>query len=375
MNEYTRIFFSHDFLSFFFCVSLLIEVQGITLEPKGNGNSQGMKLISYKDKMLQINGSGGVSKDEGVDVWIECQTREEDEEINLDGEVTALDGDPLCPTYVYSKSQHKEDYKQWKNALIIKLIRKRISARFLAARLQRLWSLVGTYDLIDLDNCHLLFRFHNDEDYAHVLHEDPWIVLDHYVIIQRWHPLFDPYEDEVCKLAVWLRIPGLPLEFYSSSHLKRIGSIFGKTLKVDKNSLRNIDGESGEVTVRVKYARICVEVDLRKSFLSKFKIGDRTFNVGYEELHLICFSCVRCGHKKEHCSNQVMSLSTEEQHDPPQEPREGSNKEEVTKDSLEAFGSWRVVQKMGKGRRRRVVPVIETKTVAKGSMVSSQPSE
>ncbi|XP_061374231.1 uncharacterized protein LOC133316490 [Gastrolobium bilobum] len=153
---------------------------------------------------------------------------------------------------------------------------KKISNRFLMAQLTKLWCLTVKFDIIDLDNGYVLVNFYDEKDYFHVLHEGPWIVVQHYVIVQRWRPMFDPYEEQFKRIAVWLRIPGLPLEFYTSQHLWRIGNLFGKTLKVDKISLRQSDAGGGEYIEKGKYARICVEVDLRRSLVSQFQVLDKT---------------------------------------------------------------------------------------------------
>ncbi|XP_061376228.1 uncharacterized protein LOC133318249 [Gastrolobium bilobum] len=229
------------------------------------------------------------------------QRREEEEE-DMEEDLGEEDNDPLCPTYKISKNQHKEDCKQWRKALIIKLLGRRISSRFLLARLQRLWGLTGTFEAIDLDNGYIVLRFSDDRDYIHVLQEGPWVVADHYLVVQCWRPLLNPYEDNLKKLAIWMRIPGLPVELYSTQHLWKIGNIFGRTLKVDKNSIRTAEEGDGEVTEKAHFARIYVEVNLNKSLLSRFKMGNRTIQVGYEGLHLICFSCGKYEHRKDQCS-------------------------------------------------------------------------
>ncbi|XP_061344299.1 uncharacterized protein LOC133290248 [Gastrolobium bilobum] len=274
--------------------------EGVQGQSSGSGgNTEKSKTISYKDKLLHLNGEGYVSEDDEED-WMERQRREEEEE-GMEEDLEEEDNDPLCPTYKISKAQHKEDCKKWKKALIIKLLGRRISSRFLLARLQRLWGLTGTFEAIDLDNGYIVLCFSDDRDYIHVLQEGPWVIADHYLIVQRWRPLFNPYEDVVQKLAIWMRLPGLPIELYSNQHLWRIDNIFGRTLKVDKNFIRTAEEGDGEITEKARFARICVEVNLNKSLVSHFKIGNWTIQVGYEGLHLICFSCGKYEQKKDQC--------------------------------------------------------------------------
>ncbi|XP_061368478.1 uncharacterized protein LOC133311438 [Gastrolobium bilobum] len=313
--------------------------------------------VMDEDKLLQLNGDGGQSDNE-EEHWIAKQKREEEEAALLEGLGQEEVEDPLCPRYVFSAEEHRQDCEKWRKSLIIKMLGKRLGARILIARLQRLWNLVGSFETIDLDNDFLLLRFQEDGDYRFVLEEGPWIVNDHYVVVQRWRPLFDPYDDSVTKMTVWLRIPGLPMELYTVRHLWRIGNMFGRTIKVDRNSLRK--NEFGEaITDRGKFVRICVEIDLRRSFLSKFWIGNRVLHVGYEGLHLICFKCGLYGHRKDQCP-EVQASGVQRGSEVSTQGREeivkvAEDVKEVKQE--EAFGSWMVVQRQPRSRKLKAKPV------------------
>lgn len=79
---------------------------------------------------------------------------------------------------------------------------------------------------------YFLVHFSAEEDYNHALYEGPWMVADHYLIVQRWRPMFLQSADLVKKVAVWICIPRLPFELYHSQFLWRIGSGLGTMLKV-----------------------------------------------------------------------------------------------------------------------------------------------
>ncbi|XP_061362094.1 uncharacterized protein LOC133305866 [Gastrolobium bilobum] len=253
--------------------------------------------------------------------------------------------------YSFPKALHLEGCRPWRQAVIVKLLGKKVGVRFLLNRLLRMWNISGTYEFIDLENYYFLFRFSNKNDYSHVLEDGPWIIADHYMVVQRWRPFFNPYDDEIRKLAVWIRIPGLPIEFYTSHHLWNIGSIFGLTLKIDRNSIRKRDSGEGDITERAKFARICVEVDLRKGFLSKFWIVDRIFHVGYEGLHLVCFACGKYGHRRDQCSHSNLQQDTTA-YSP--EVSDSVVHKQPEKDSVpakeEPFGNWMLVQRNRRSR-------------------------
>lgn len=53
------------------------------------------------------------------------------------------------------------------------------------------------------------------------------MVLGHYLITRRWHLEFFLMEDELKWVAVWLWVPGLPIEYYMKHILWRIGDCLG----------------------------------------------------------------------------------------------------------------------------------------------------
>jgi len=46
---------------------------------------------------------------------------------------------------------------------------------------------------------------------------------------------------------------------------------------------------------------MCVEVDLTKPLLSKFRLNGRVWGIQYEGLKMICFKCGGQGHKEDAC--------------------------------------------------------------------------
>lgn len=107
---------------------------------------------------------------------------------------------------------------------------------------------------------------------------------------------------------------------------------------MDRNTLNNERG---------KYARLYVQVDLTKHFITIFSIKGRHYKIEYEGLRLLCSNYNRFGHYKERCADQStakeVSLKVAVQRPANNGGDEGNN---VTKED----GSWKVVLK---NRRRR----------------------
>lgn len=71
-----------------------------------------------------------------------------------------------------------------------------------------------------------------------------------------------------------------------------MGSKIGTMLKVDPLT---------SIHWRGRFARICVEIDLRRKLVPKFKVLSYEYALEYEGLHLICFNCGKYGHRSEQC--------------------------------------------------------------------------
>ncbi|RYR65534.1 hypothetical protein Ahy_A03g011470 [Arachis hypogaea] len=169
-------------------------------------------------------------------------------------------------------------------------------------RLEILWDKRGSIEVIDLGCEFFLVRFFNSKNLDFALTEGPWKILDHYLSVRLWKPDFDPTTTTIDTVAAWVKLPGLAIEYYNRTILRKIGNIIGRTLKIDSNT--------AEVS-RGKFARLCVEVALIKPLVAQYQINGVNHSIEYEGLHQVCFSCGRVGHEKESCPvkerNQVQN--------------------------------------------------------------------
>ncbi|CAN1141420.1 hypothetical protein LINPERHAP1_LOCUS29548 [Linum perenne] len=101
---------------------------------------------------------------------------------------------------------------------------------------------------------------------------------------------------------MWVCLPKLPIDYFNSLAVTRIGNCIGKTVKLD---LATSEG------ARARYARVCVEVYLSKPLLGKYLMEDRTYYVEYESLENICFSCGVYGHKLHACDAPTIPAQEE----------------------------------------------------------------
>lgn len=179
--------------------------------------------------------------------------------------------------------------------------------------MRKIWGLQVDFETLDIGNGFLIVKSDMMEDYTRVYTCGPWVVMDHYVTVRKWQHDFKSIVAEEDTTA----IPNLPIEYYNEKVLFHIAKILGKPLKVDINTA---------MAARGKYARMCVEMDLRKPLISHFVIGTHNYVIEYEHLHTFCFFCGRIGHRKDNCSerlqrvpektNQIPSVAGQESHGP-----------------------------------------------------------
>lgn len=82
------------------------------------------------------------------------------------------------------------------------------------------------------------------------------MIYDHYLTVREWSPNICHASDVIVHLMVWVRISGLPIDYYEHRVLTCLGNKLGKMIKVNKINL------SKEI-----YVMKCVQVDLRQSLI------------------------------------------------------------------------------------------------------------
>lgn len=143
-------------------------------------------------------------------------------------------------------------------------------------------------------------------------------------------------------MALWVRLPGLPPEFYDLKTLTRIGNLLGWTLKVDAHTT---DAARGQ------YARICVQVPIDKPLITVTALGHHTQRIIYEGINQICFSCGKIGHKSLSCPEFLRSPPTDQHAQSPTDNTPGPSSSpnhtppSTSEQSSSMHGPWMVVQR------------------------------
>ena len=97
-----------------------------------------------------------------------------------------------------------------------------VGFHFLRSRLASLWKPSSRMDYINLGYDFFLIRLSSEDDHSRVLREGLWFIGGHYLSIRGWEPNFRLELASLSTVAVWVRLPVLPIEYYEPSVLRDI---------------------------------------------------------------------------------------------------------------------------------------------------------
>ena len=165
---------------------------------------------------------------------------------------------------------------------------------------------------------------------------------------RAWEPYFKPNATACSKVAVWARLPQLPIKFYEMGVLKDIGNAIDPVLRID---VITASGTCG------RYVRICVQVDLAKPLVRRVFIRHFGQEVLYEGISSLCFDCNRLGHRKEACTYSIKETTKGQavHRESEENPDDMTNPQAPTLEGAghvkDEYGPWMLVERRKQGLR------------------------
>ncbi|XP_075088194.1 uncharacterized protein LOC142170237 [Nicotiana tabacum] len=124
------------------------------------------------------------------------------------------------------------------------------------------------------------------------LHNGPWFINGYFLSTRQWEPDFVAGKAKQIHIAIWVRLPQLPTEFYDGLILRKIGNSIGKLLKIDACT---------SSTLRDRYARLCVKLPLNQPVQQCILIGSHLQQLVYEGINFLCKNGGYLGHTVTSC--------------------------------------------------------------------------
>ncbi|XP_026396104.1 uncharacterized protein LOC113290735 [Papaver somniferum] len=131
--------------------------------------------------------------------------------------------------------------------------------------LRNQWKLIGECKLIPLGRGFFTIKLDNATN-RNYIKSQVWEVTDQILKVRNWVYNFRPTSKRTSNAFVWVRFPGLGLEFWSESILFKICKEIGTPIKIDEATTKYDVGY---------YANVLVEVDFASSVPNKVWIGTK----------------------------------------------------------------------------------------------------
>lgn len=141
-----------------------------------------------------------------------------------------------------------------------------------------------------------MFSFSCGEDLEAVLSGGPSMFGKSSLSVRKWSPNMELNDSFFESALVWVRLPGLPLEYWVEDVFLGIANSFGELVVIDPMTAAR---------KRLVYARICVNIsqnmDLPSTIDINSKLGLWEQAIEFESLPFVCFSCKKAGHWAKAC--------------------------------------------------------------------------
>ncbi|CAL1355125.1 unnamed protein product [Linum trigynum] len=198
-------------------------------------------------------------------------------------------------------------------------------------------------EVFAMDRDFFLVKLGNDQDYFKALSDGPWVIFDHYLVVQQWTPAFRVTDKLPSTMVVWVQFPCFPVHFYHKDLLFSLGNLIGRAIKLDFHTLHQ---------QRTRFARVAVEVDLSQPLVPRIRLDGKWQRVKSENLPIVCFECGKIGHTKISC--------------PVLYPEQASNREaefsptpttasvEPSSEEVSGFGPWMLVTRKSRRNQREI---------------------
>ena len=113
----------------------------------------------------------------------------------------------------------KELSLPWEDALIVKLLGKKIRFLTMRNRFKVIWKLSERFELMDVGNGFFMLKCDLEIDRKKIMEGGLWMIFDHYLAVQTWSPEFASSTSQIEKMLVWIWFLGINMMYYDESVL------------------------------------------------------------------------------------------------------------------------------------------------------------
>ncbi|XP_026396031.1 uncharacterized protein LOC113290662 [Papaver somniferum] len=129
-----------------------------------------------------------------------------------------------------------------------------------------------------------------------ILNVEAWFFEQKKLNLMEWFPGFDADKHKTSHATVWVKFPGLPVEYWIEKTLLAIGKTLGTPIVVDKHTLSHEYGHFTSVLIDVNFVELNTDAFL-------VTVGGSEFCQNFE-IHKkpkFCSKCKLIGHSDSEC--------------------------------------------------------------------------
>ncbi|XP_020266803.1 uncharacterized protein LOC109842321 [Asparagus officinalis] len=146
-----------------------------------------------------------------------------------------------------------EGNSNWQFSLIGQVLGLNVKFKTMESYIQKVWTHWSVPDLCILKPGLFLFKFQNKYEMEDILMNGPWFFGSRPLLLKVW-----TNDDDIDKMngniyPLWIQLPGLRLNLWSSNAISKIASHIGRPIATDKLTANK---------QRLAYARVLVEVNM-----------------------------------------------------------------------------------------------------------------
>ncbi|GAV91594.1 Exo_endo_phos domain-containing protein/DUF4283 domain-containing protein/zf-CCHC_4 domain-containing protein, partial [Cephalotus follicularis] len=187
--------------------------------------------------------------------------------------------------------------KEWEHSIVAFLVGKKLPNKNVIQILERKWGQVGSFSIHVAGNGVFLVRFENRQARDWVLENGPWDVWGYHLAIRPWRQCMPLSLGECKSMPVWVKLKGVPIQFWNKVGLSYIASVLGKPIQMDATTMNRY---------ALLFARVCVDMNATSSFLESITLeledGSTTsIEVEYPWRPAACTLCKVFDHSNRSC--------------------------------------------------------------------------
>ncbi|CAN1301490.1 hypothetical protein LINPERPRIM_LOCUS24977 [Linum perenne] len=131
-----------------------------------------------------------------------------------ESDIEEEDEDPKFPTIRIPDVEKRRVQRKFDTAIIVNTLDRCFLFAFMSHKLPQMWSKKGNVLVSDVGFGFYVVKFETIADYERAMFGGPWMINEHYVVIQEWRPYFRPDETLLSTLRVWVRLSKIPFEYF-----------------------------------------------------------------------------------------------------------------------------------------------------------------